>query len=184
MRNAFAIVLTAVSLAGCGTASPSTTTSTAPATTAPPTTTPAGPAPVAVIRESGGCMQMGANCSTIVVWSDGTVAIHRAGVGNETGVPQDADAEVTGTIPIEVIDRLSAAIEATDFAELRSTLGAGSCQGCVDGIDTELTLFGPTGQESLDSIDLAFDMSDPLFVAVDDARQTIALQLSLPIVRG
>jgi hypothetical protein len=181
MRRTLALV--SLLITACGGGAAPTTTQPPATTTVPPVTTTSTvtAAPVAVIRDSGGCVQMGPNCAIYVIWNDGSVAVHRSDETNTTGLPPVDSAEISGTIPVEVVDRLAAAIAATDFDELRARLGEGSCQGCVDGIDTEITFYTQSSEETISSIEFEFDPSDPLFVAVDDVRMTIALTIVLPI---
>ena len=91
--------------------------------------TPSLPTRSEVLRyeTTGGCMMMGPNCATYVVYSDGTVEIYRTG--------ENAPAEVVGSIPAAEVTAFLDSVKDTDFEALAAEVGPGTCNSCVDGID-------------------------------------------------
>lgn len=151
------VLLTALAIpsAVCGDDSGSAATTSPPAstTTAPDTV----PAPAVVLRyvEMGGCQMMGPNCPTYLVFDDGTVEVHRTG--------EDGPAVLTGRLPDGEIDAFLAAAATIDFEELAATVGPGTCNACVDGVDITLTLELPSGEVQLDSTVVNFDPANDFF---------------------
>lgn len=113
---------------------------------------------VVTVESSGGCAQMGPNCTRLVVFGDGTVEAYRF-------VADDVDPIGTGTIDPGLVVDLAAVVAATDFDALRSRLPEGECRGCYDGIDTTMSFETNGGSERFDSIEVELDASEPLFAA-------------------
>lgn len=117
--------------------------------------------PVEVVRyeTTGGCLMMGPNCATYVVYSDGTVEIYRT----DQGEP----AEVIGSIPAAEVAAFLESVQDTDFDALASEVGPGTCNACVDGIDIVLTLTLASGPVELDSTVINFDLANDFFANVE-----------------
>lgn len=176
--------------AGCGAllliaCSPETTATTdvAPPTvqdTPAPSTTTANaeaPKPTAVmsVGEFGGCNMGGPNCRTRVLWSDGTVTIHRLPLAGSTPLsamgPLTADA--TLQIDAAVVTELLEAIEGAAWPGIISNLPPGTCWACVDGIDFVVTLATSSGDVVLRSSTTAFDPEVPEIAALHEAASAM-----------
>ena len=170
------------SLAACGDDSVdlgSSTDSTVPGNTAAPATAApatAAPAPFVALTwaDDGGCVVMGPNCPTYVVWSDGTVEISRTG--------EDGDPEVTGSIPESQVATWLATVAELDAAALADEVGPGSCNSCVDGADTLLTVHTDAGDVTLDSTKLAFDPANRFFADLEQLMSGVRAVGDLPLV--
>ncbi len=127
---------------------------------------------VFVWEENGGCFQGGPNCSRFEVSADGTVNTYRTG---EDGAP----AEVTGTVPIEIVEAWTAAVDATDIEALTGRLGPGEMTAAFDGIDYELRV--PYAAIELSSVEYEFDESEPFFAAAVDLARAAYDAAPLPI---
>lgn len=132
--------------------------------TAVPTSAPASaviPAPTEVLRyeTNGGCQMMGPNCATYVVYSDGTIEVYRTG--------ENAPAEVVGAIDASEVTAFLDSVRNTDFDGLAAEVGPGTCNSCVDGIDTLLTLTLADGPIKLDSTVINFDLNNDFFANVE-----------------
>lgn len=165
------LVLTMVLLAAaCGDAGNDTAVATTFGAGEPTVTTAAPPLqpepePLVLIAETGGCYMLGPNCATIQVMSDGSFGVFRNDPADVIAVPATLDAaDYTGSVDILAF---SQAIAATDFEELRRTLGPGECRACVDGIDYEVRFLTQAGPEDLSSADYEFDSSLDLFAELD-----------------
>ncbi len=150
----------------------STSATIAPTTT--PTTT--APAPFVALRwvDDGGCVVMGPNCPTFVVWSDGSVEISRTG---ETTPP-----EVTGSIRRSDVEAWLGSVADLDPTALAAAVGPGTCNSCVDGADTVLTVRTTTGDVTLDSTELAFDRTNEFFADLDQLMADVRAVGDLPLV--
>lgn len=113
---------------------------------------------VVVVASTGGCAQLGPNCSRLVVFGDGTVEAYRFVTDGERLVD-------TGNIEPKLVDELHRIVTDTDLDALRARLPAGRCQGCFDGIDTTMTVYGNNGAEVFDSVDVELDPAEPVFAA-------------------
>lgn len=129
-----------------------------------------GPTAVTII-ENGGCAMMGPNCATWTLSPDGSFTLSRTG---EDGVVAES------SISAETAQELFDEIASTDMETFIASLGEGSCQACVDGIDTRVEIEGPAGQTVLDSTEVGFDES-PLFVLMDEVRSAMQEAAELPI---
>ena len=177
LLTAAASISLLVSLAACGDTSSGdddggAATATANTTAAPTTV----PAPFTALRwvDSGGCEVMGPNCPTYTVWSDGRVELSRTG----DAAPPDA----TSTIATAELDAWLASVADLDVAALASTVGPGSCQSCVDGVDSVVTVHTSKGDVVVDSTKLAFDQSNPFFAGLDRLMSDIRTIGDLPLV--
>jgi hypothetical protein len=119
----------------------------------------AGPDPgqvVIVVESTGGCAQMGPNCTRLVIFGDGTVEAYRFVIDGEELVD-------IGMIDPELAAELQTVLATTDLDALRARLPAGHCRGCFDGIDTTMTFPGAGGPEVFGSIEVELDPSEPVF---------------------
>ncbi|MCP4305343.1 MAG: hypothetical protein GY788_10790 [bacterium] len=131
----------------------------------------AEPVPLVIVAEIGGCFMMGPNCTTTLVMSDGSFGVFRTDPADVLAVPGNvADAEIVGQTDVA---GLATAIAATDFGELKNTLGAGTCEACVDGIDTTVRFFTGDGPIELDSVEFEFDTALALFEHMEDVQSAI-----------
>ncbi len=147
---------------------------TAVSSTAVPST--AVPAPFVALTwaDDGGCVVMGPNCPTYRVWSDGTVEISRTG--------EDSPAEVTGSIPAAQVAAWLASVADLDVETLAAAVGPGTCNSCVDGADTMLTVQTDAGDTLLDSTKLAFDPTNEFFADVERLMADVRAVGDLPLV--
>lgn len=83
--------------------------------------------------------------------------------------PDDPAAADLGTVPPEQIALISTAINATDFAVLKSRPFTGECPVNFDGQEVIYEFSAPTGIERIASCEVEVDMGAPLFVAVATA---------------
>jgi hypothetical protein len=135
-----------------------------------------GPAPVVIVVEStGGCAQMGPNCTRLVISGDGSVEAHRFVIDGEELVD-------IGSIDQELVAELDRLIAATDLDALRARLAAGHCQGCFDGIDTTMTLHGGNSAEVFSSVEVELDPSEPVFAAAWAVATAAEAATEVPIV--
>ena len=131
----------------------------------------AEPVPLVVIAEIGGCFMMGPNCSTTLVMSDGAFGVFRTDPADVLSVPTDVSgADIVGQTDVAA---LATAVAATDFEELKSMLGPGTCQACVDGIDTTVRFYTANGRVELDSVEFDFDGALDLFDQLQDVQSAI-----------
>ncbi len=139
-------------------------------------TAPGAPGPDAVVLEvefSGGCAQLGPNCSRLIVYGDGKVEALRV-------VPGGAELVDTGAIDAGLVIDLHRQIDGTDLAALHDGLGQGECRGCYDGIDTTLR-FAET-PPAFDSVDVDLDGSEPLFAAAFAVIEAAQRAVDIPVV--
>jgi hypothetical protein len=122
---------------------------------------------------TGGCLMMGPNCATYVVYSDGTIEIYRTG--------ESAAAEVVGSIPAAEVSAFVDSVNGTDFESLAAEVGPGTCNACVDGIDITLTITLPDGPTELDSTVINFDLSNDFFANVETLMNDVRAVGELPI---
>jgi hypothetical protein len=157
-RRALAASITFLALLGvasCGSDSPVTD-----GTAGDPTSTASEEPQVAFQYETnGGCQMMGPNCPTYVVYSDGGVEVIRTG--------ESAPAEITGSIPEAEITAFLAAMSGVDVAALTTDVGPGSCQSCLDGVDTKVTIQLDGGPVVLDSTVMNFDPENDVFASIE-----------------
>jgi hypothetical protein len=158
--------------AGDGAGAAATASPTAPPTE-PPTT---APAPFVALRwvDTGGCEVMGPNCPTYVVWNTGTVEISRTG--------DDAPPAVTGTLPASEVDAWLASVADLDVDALAKVVGPGSCQSCVDGADSLVTVHTAAGEVTIDSTKMSFDQSAPFFADLERLMTDVRAVGTLPLV--
>ena len=156
-RRSTALLLVALAVlpAACGDDEGATSPTSTPAstTTAPDTV----PAPAVVLRyvEMGGCQMMGPNCPTYLIYGNGAVEVYRTG--------EDGPAVLMGQLADGEIDAFLAAATSVDFAELAATVGPGTCNACVDGVDVTVTMELPDGEVQLDSTVVNFDPANDFF---------------------
>ena len=128
-------------------------------------TSTATPTEVLRYETTGGCLMMGPNCATYVVYSDGTVEIYRTG--------ENAPAEVVGSIPAAELSAFLDSVKDTDFAGLVSEVGPGTCNSCVDGIDIKATITFADGPIELDSTIVNFDINHALFANLETLMEDV-----------
>jgi len=124
------------------------------------------------IVQEGGCQMMGPNCPTYELDRDGTVRLYRTG---------DPDVVAEANVSAAVADELWQQIADTDIAALADRAGPGSCQSCVDGIDTVISFTGSDREVALDSTVIAFDTSEPFFAVVNETIEAMAEATPMPI---
>jgi hypothetical protein len=188
-RHRLVVLAVALFIASCGgDASGPNGPVTTPAPVGPTTTTIATPvigeATVVLVAElTGGCMMMGPNCPTYVLWDDGRAVVVRGAppVDPFTERIDDGFIEAVGFIDATLAAAVGEAVSGTDFAALERRLGPGRCNGCVDGIDTTISMAAPSGRVHLSSIDVEFDEDEPFFAAVGAAVSALQRELALPI---
>lgn len=171
-RSVISLALIVVG-SGCGGITTTSTTS----TTSPGAAPPPADATVAVVEFTGGCFMGGPNCSRYEVRGDGSFDLFRVGMGASTAP------EVTGRIDPDLVADLYAAA-ATDLEALRRRLAPGQCWGCVDGIDTSLTVMVAGATASFSSIEVSFDLEEPLFAAADRMMKALTAAADLPLATG
>jgi len=116
---------------------------------------PAGPL-VTVEMRGGECVN--GPCGSIVILErDGRV--HQA-----AKPPNDL-----GTVPLDQVAAIDAAIKLTDFAQLRTHPFTGECPTAYDGQELVYEFSAPTGVERIASCEVEIDLGAPLFVAVANA---------------
>ena len=159
-----AAVAISLVLAACGgAASVSTESTSLPGASAP--------AMITVIQQ-GGCQMMGPNCSTYELDREGTFRLFR------TGDPQVVtEAQIDAATAAEVWEQLSE----VDIAALIDRAEPGSCQACVDGIDTVISYTVGTEEVSLDSTAIAFDSGEPFFAVISEAIEAMGETAPMPI---
>jgi len=129
---------------------------------------------VIVIESSGGCAQLGPNCTRTIVYGDGTVETHRIG-------PAGPELVDTGAISVDFVVDLHRTVATADLAALRARLPEGECRGCVDGIDTTMTFFASNKEEVFSSVEVELDPTEPVFdvawAVADAARATTEIPI-------
>ena len=129
------------------------------------------PAMITVTQE-GGCQMMGPNCPTYELDRDGTFRLFR------TGDPQVVtEAQIDAATAAEVWEQLSE----VDIAALIDRAEPGSCQACVDGIDTVISYTVGTEEVNLASTAIAFDTGEPFFAVINEAIEAMGETAQLPI---
>ncbi len=158
-------------------------TSTTVATAATVVPVLAEPVPLLVIAETGGCFMMGPNCSTTLVMSDGSFGVFRTDPADVLAVPDAVSgAELVGRADVHTLARI---ISDTDFADLRTQLEPGTCQGCFDGIDVNVRFHTAQGPVDVDSVTYSFDHGLELFQHLEGLQQAIRSSGGLePMQRG
>lgn len=133
------------------------------ASTPSPSSAPTPTGALLTVTTRGGLCAAGACESTIFIERDGRV--HFA-----AKPPNDL-----GVVPPEQLAALASAIDATDFAELRSHPFTGTCPTAWDGQETVFDFGTAGGVEQVASCATAIDWTSPLFVAVADALRPFAV---------
>ena len=95
-----------------------------------------------------------------------TVTLHRDGTVHEATLPPN---EIAGTVPAPQVAAIDAAIQATDFATLRSRPFTGECPTAFDGQEILFAFTTPTGTEHISTCEVDVDLGAPVFVAVGAA---------------
>ncbi len=127
------------------------------------------------VESTGGCAQMGPNCTRLVIFGDGTVEAYRVAVDGEELVD-------TGSIDLELVAELDRIVAVTDLDALRSRLPEGHCQGCFDGIDTTMTLAGDDGPAVFSSLEVELDSGEPVFAAAWAVAAAAQAATEIPIL--
>ncbi len=146
----------------------------------------AEPIPVVAVVEDGGCAMMGPNCMTALVWSDGTVHLHRSRAlsgPDPISALVAAEPELVLAVPSAPIDAFRETVAAADLERLRARLGPGTCNACVDGIDLTVHAATASGVVTFSSAQVRFEPSEPFFVALGDVWQTVRAAGSLPLLQ-
>jgi hypothetical protein len=171
------LLIPSLILAACGgsTAATSPTTGATATTAAETTTSAAAASPLLQADLIGGCFMMGPNCARYVIASDGTVEVYR--LGNDA-----PELLWTATIDTSLAEDVAGALAAADLDEVRSRLGPGTCNACVDGIDTVLTFFVGGEEVVFDSAQVEFDTAEPVFITAALAVQAATASGEIPIL--
>lgn len=111
---------------------------------------------VTVELRGGECVQ--GPCGT-------TVVLDRDGSVHSAAKPPN----LLGTVPIEQVAAIDAAIRQTDFAALRGHPFTGQCPTAFDGQEIVYEFSAPSGPQRLASCEVEIDDGLPLFVAVSTA---------------
>ncbi len=125
---------------------------------------------VFVWSETGGCAQAGPNCARYEVSADGSVSTYREG---------QPEAEVTGSVPVELVNEWLAAVAGTDIDELGSRLGPGEMTAAFDGVD--YTLSTPHTGLVLSSVDVEFVSGEAFFATATKLARAAAEAAPLPL---
>lgn len=146
------------------------------------TTVTTEPIPIYAVSEVGGCAMMGPNCTSRVLWSDGTVTVYRQPtlelpLAGLAALTPEATAEVDPSVPRAVV----AAVAAADLHAVVAGLPPGTCWACVDGVDYILLLATAEGEVRIDSAESALDSSIPLIAELNNAAVAMAHGTDLPI---
>ena len=152
-----------VLLAACGGATPATDGSTQPPAEA-------GPATVRIVQD-GGCQMMGPNCPTYELDRDGTVRLYRTG---------EPEVVVEAAVDSAVTDELWQQLNTVDIGALVERAEPGTCQACVDGIDTVISYSMGDEEVSLDSAVIAFGAGEPFFAVFNEAIEAMAAAAPMP----
>jgi hypothetical protein len=123
-----------------------------------------GPGPLMTVQMRGGLCPEGPCDQTITLERNGRV--HSA-----VKPPNDL-----GVVPAQAMATLTAAIQATDFAALRSHPFTDVCPIAFDGQELVFEFAVGTGTQRIASCEVAIDWGHPLFVAVG-----VALGAWIPI---
>jgi hypothetical protein len=113
-----------------------------------------GTGPLVTVEMRGGMCQQGACDNSVILERDGRA--HAA-----AKPPNDL-----GTVPADAMATLTAAIQATDFATLKSHPFTGECPVNFDGQELIFTFAVGTGTQRIASCEVEIDWGHPLFVAV------------------
>ncbi len=177
MHRIALLSLALLTFAACG----DNTTEPAAASPTPSTASPAPTSvvpdgdPVVVYESLGGCQMMGPNCPKYMIYANGAVEIYRGG--------EEKAAELVGAIDPADLAAFTKAAEAEDYDVLIGRLPAGSCQACLDGVDTKVTLTMGGQLRTLDSTVVAFAETEPFFVALNALIETASAKTgTLPVV--
>ena len=110
--------------------------------------------PLVTVEATGGHCREGTCRSVVAIEADGRV--------HQTEPAQTEIHQVTS----ESIDVLRAAIDATDFAAIRSRPFTGECPTAFDGQELVYTVATAHGRERIASCDVEVDPQAPLFTAI------------------
>ena len=130
---------------------------------------------VIVVESTGGCAQMGPNCTRLVISGDGTVEAYRF-------VIDGVELVAIGSIDPELVAILHALVATTDLGALRARLPAGHCRGCFDGIDTTMTFYGGAGPEVFGSVEVELDPAEPVLAAAWAVAAAADEAVQIPVV--
>jgi hypothetical protein len=123
--------------------------------------------PLVTVEMRGGMCQAGACDNTVILERDGRV--HAA-----AKPPNDL-----GQVDAKAMAALTAAIQATDWAALRSRPFTGQCPTAFDGQELVFEFGVGTGTQRIASCEVDIDWGHPLFVAVGVALgEWVALPLT------
>ena len=126
-----------------------------------------GVGPIVTVQMRGGMCPNGACDSAVILDRDGRV--HSA-----AKPPNDL-----GQVDAKAMAALTAAIQATDFATLKSHPFTGQCPIAFDGQELIFEFAVATGTQRIASCEVDIDWGHPLFVAVGAALgQWVALPLT------
>jgi hypothetical protein len=177
MHRIALLPLVLITFAACGdnTAEPASTGPTPSAPSSSPTGVVPDGDPVVVYESLGGCQMMGPNCPKFMIYANGAVEVYRGG--------ENKGAELAGAIDPSTLAAFTTAAEAEDYDALIARLPAGTCQACVDGVDTKVTLTMGGTTRTLDSTVVGFAETEPLFVALNALIDAAGAEVgTLPVV--
>jgi hypothetical protein len=151
IRVVLAMVLSIAALAGCNSAM---------------SVPLPGTGPLVAVSTRGGMCPAGACDQWVILERDGRV--HAA-----AKPPNDL-----GRVPADVMTTLTAAVQATDYAALRSHPFTGECPVNVDGQELIFEFGAGAGTQRIASCEVDIDWGHPLFVAVGAA---LGAWVSMPV---
>jgi len=171
------VILVAVTLTACSGSSLVENTSTQPSQET--SNSPTADQPVLIVRESGGCIRIGPNCFVYSLLANGTVNAYRGSIGTDS--VDISSPENTGNIDTGEVEGWIAAVEDENFEALLSSLPAGNCAGCVDGIDYEYKVSTSNQTVTIKSLDYKFDTNFTFFAITNSLYEAMRETAPLPI---
>lgn len=110
------------------------------------------------VTQSGGCVMIGPNCAEHTLREDGSVEVRRIDSDGTRG-----EVEGRGTIDQGQTDSWVDLVANTDFDALKLRLPAGTCSGCLDGVDYLYTIYQQGNSVTINSLDYQFSEAEPFF---------------------
>lgn len=157
---------------------------TAAATPIPDDTGPVGGKAAAVLGDAtvvlahtGGCMMAGPNCPVWHVAADGSFEVRRM-AGDDLLA---ADVEATGSVDEALVAEVRAAAARALADGLLDSVGPGTCNGCVDGIDLQVVVATGDGVLAMDSTEHDFADRHPIFGALGRLEEQLGTATDLPL---
>jgi hypothetical protein len=149
LKRAAQLLLLSVVAAACGGAAAT------PSPTPSPAPTPSGP--LLTIESRGGHCMDGPCGRTLIVEFDGRV--------HEAAKPPNG----LGFVEPDLLTELKAAIDAADFAEIKSHAFTDTCPVAYDGTEIVVEFATANGTERIEGCQVAIDWSAPPFITIKAA---------------